>query len=284
MAESIATENIEEQKPEPVSVNLDGARLIFKEEMKYGKKGKVKNPWTDYFYNEKIVHSEDVLSAAQWILKNAQFPVTDTQKDEYLFAALLHDIGRFEEIIRLSKDRTERTDHGLYTAERLRMRGLNDEALILALEHHGHAVKAYFNDERVQSLPPEQRQRSERIFHFVRDVDRIGNFYRWSLSPEILENLDGMLLPHSKAVGENVMNDILRNRMVDYNKIYSFEEQLAAFASWTFGIQLKESFEYLHHFKATRGIFFLLEKHIEDRVTVTLIEEKVTNFIQDHIN
>ena len=80
------------------------------------------------------------------------------------------------------------------------------------------------------------------------------------------------------------MNDILHNRMVDYKKIHSFEEQLTAFASWTFDIQLKESFRYLNHFKATRGIFFLLEKHIEDRVTVSLIEEKVTNFIQDHIN
>ena len=274
------TEETPLPKTEPVVENLDFARLIFKEEMKYGKKEKIKNPWTDYFYNEKILHSEDVLSAAQWILKNASFPVTAQQKDEYLFAALLHDIGRFEEIARLSKDRSQHTDHGLYTAERLRLRGLDDEALILALEHHGHVESAYFNDPRVQSLPPEQKKRSEKIYHFVRDVDRIGNFYRWCLSPEILENIDGMVSVHRHAVSEDVLDDVLHTRSVDYKKIRSFEDRLVAITSWVFSIQLKESFDYIHHFKAMRGMFHLMEKHIDDRATVSMIEEKVTDFIQ----
>lgn len=277
------TEDISHQKIEPITENLDSARLIFKEEMKAGKKGKTKNPWTDYFYNEKIIHSEDALSAAQWIIKNAQFSITPKQKDEYLFASLLHDIGRFEEIKRLSNDRKDKIDHGVCTAEHLRQRGLNDEALILALEHHGHAESAYFNDPRVQSLPKEQKQRSEAIYHFVRDVDRICNFYRWCLSPEIWENIDGTLSVHSGTVNESIINDVLHYRSVDYKKIQSFEDKLVAVSSWVFSLRLKESFDYIDHFKAMRGMFHLMEKHIEDRVTVSLIEEKITDFIQNHL-
>ena len=89
-----------------------------------------------------------------------------------------------------------------------------------------------------------------------------------------------MISVHRRAVSEAVLDDVLHSRSVDYKKIRSFEDRLVAITSWVFSVQLKESFDYIRHFKAMQGMFHLMEKHIDDRVTVSLIEEKVTDFIQ----
>lgn len=263
--------------------NLTSARHIFKEEVQTWKPEKGKDFWIDYFYDEKIIHSEDVSKAAEWLLKNALSPVTQKQKDELLFASLLHDIGRFEEINRLSKDRKDKTDHGVCTAKLLRQRGLKDEALILALEHHGHSEPLYYNDERVQSLSDTQKKRSKKIFEFVRDVDRIGNFHRWTLTKDTLEKIDGEVSVHTKSVNKEVIDDIFHSRPVDYKKLRSFEDRIAAITSWVFALYLKESFMYINHFKTMRGMFYLLEKHVDDKSTVALIEERVNEHIQKQL-
>ena len=79
------------------------------------------------------------------------------------------------------------------------------------------------------------------------------------------------------------MDDILHCRSVDNKKIRSFEDRMAAITSWVFALYLKESFMYVDHFEAMGGMFYLLEKHVDDKATVSLIEEKVNEYIQKQL-
>ena len=130
------------------------------------------------FAEEKYVHSLQVLGAGNYILGHEEFFINKSPEfiDLAKTVLVLHDIARFEEIVRRSQNITN-YDHGVEGAKLLEdLPPFSNILITLPIKHHGHMIEDFYNDDAFKAInDPQQIEDVKNLIFLVRDADKIAN-------------------------------------------------------------------------------------------------------------
>lgn len=212
---------------------------------------------------EKIVHSYQVLGAGNLILKNEDcYQNSNIEEVDLLKSTLLlHDLGRFEESIRVG------IDHGVYGAELLKnIAEFSKTSVLLAIKHHGHLIEDLWEDEEYKALSDEEKKEVKKYIFLVRDADKIANFYLLSRKFDEMEDL--FFYPKrkiaSKEVGTKIFDDFSSFRAINKKEVKTVAEQALMVLACVFDLNYKASFKFLDKTEAVKKLFMNCCKYWEE--------------------
>ena len=202
------------------------------------------------FMLEKIRHSYQVLGAGNFLLKHERcFADLSEDRKDYLQAiVLLHDIGRFFEILEIRQGR--RVDHGAYGAQYLTaFKDFNDMDALLPIKHHGHLIECLFEDDDFKMLSEQKQKEVLKISFLVRDADKLANFYLLSHEYGTMEKVffveNCFDNPYSQEIGDEVWKDFTMCQCINRKNIHNFAEHALFFLAWIFDLHYQYSFVFL---------------------------------------
>lgn len=234
---------------------------------------------------EKIRHSYQVLGVGNYILEHeACFSNCKDEEREYLQAAvLLHDIGRFYEVIVASQG--ERIDHGVYGAQMLtHIPEFNKFDIVLAIRHHGHIIEDMYNDDDYKRLSLEQQERVKQLAFLIRDADKLANFYLLATHFKDIENVffpsSNFKSPSEKKVSVNVLADFTSFRTVNRKEIRNFADHALGFLSWVFDVNYYSSFIFMEKLNLIDRLCQCLSQFWEKRAAKNY-QAKIEEYVVD---
>lgn len=234
--------------------------------------------------NEKIRHSYQVLGAGNFILRHEPcFATLKSQEIDKLQAmVLLHDIGRFYEV--LMAEKKQFIDHGVYGAEMLaQIPEFNQKDIVLPIRHHGHLIEALYVDEEYMALADEEKAIIRRNAFLVRDADKLANFH---LLATHFDEYGPMFLvagehkdPHSKDISEKIRGDFLSHKSIIRSEVRNLAEKALLLWAWIFDVNYSSSFLFMErlHLAETLFKFFSCYWKEED---ACLFKDEMEKFIE----
>ena len=218
--------------------------------------------------DEKIRHSYQVLGVGNFLLKHEPYfaNFSEEEKDYFRATVLLHDVGRFYEILKIGEG--ERIDHGVHGAEMLyKIPEFSAPDVVLPVRHHGHLIEALYEDEEYQALSDEMKDRVKHITFLVRDADKLANFY---LLVSLFEEMSPLFFvesafknPHNKYLTDVAKGDFLAHRTVLVNHITNFAEKALGYLSWVYDLNYDASFVYMDKLSIVSRLEKLFERYID---------------------
>lgn len=240
------------------------------------------------FMEEKIKHSYQVLGMGNLLLKHVVcFERLSKEDKDYLQAVvLLHDVGRFAEIIK--KKSGERFDHGVCGARILEGNDLfNAPDCVLPIRHHGHLIDYLYRDEDYMCLPETMRQRVRLVSFLVRDADKLANFYLLAKNFKEIEDVFFAVYcfeePHSQKISAEVRADFMAHKSVRREYACNFADMALFFIAWVYDLNFRTSFEVLEKLKIMEKLIFWFSKFWV-KADVFLIEQEINKFIRQKVD
>lgn len=196
-------------------------------------------------------------------------------------ALLLHDIGRFEEIVTVYKDKAmqawgKKHDHGALGALILAENpAYNDAKIVLAVRHHGHMIKDFYQDEEYQALPPAERERAELVVKLVRDADKL-DLYRLQREEDSIENDPFFCsLPEElkyAPISPAVWEQFSAGRTICHKDIRSLSDRILGCISWRFDFNYPLTEKIYRREGYHDMLLRLLAKYCPDKALLSTIE------------
>lgn len=231
--------------------------ILYKEYQ--GSLSKISVDYQREFMEEKIRHSYQVLGYGNLLLRSERcFQQLLPAEREFLQAVvLLHDIGRFYEII--EKYAGHVVDHGVYGAQYLaHIESFNRCECLLPIRHHGHLINKLYEDEDYLVLPKELRERVRNTAFLVRDADKLANFYLLSQRFEEVEDVFFVAYcfeqPNSKAITPAVWDDFMSQCSVKRENVRNFADMALFFLAWIYDLNFESSFHILQRLKTVERL------------------------------
>ena len=216
--------------------------------------------------DEKIRHSYQVLGAGNFLLRHEPCFASLSPKeiDKLQAAVLLHDIGRFYEIL-MMKD-GQFVDHGVYGAKMLaQIPEFNQKDIVLPIRHHGHLIEALYDDEEYKALLASEKKLIKRNAFLVRDADKIANFY---LLISHFDEYGPMFLvsseykdPNNKDVSGKVRKDFLNHKCVTRGDVCNLADKALCLWSWFYDINYDASFLFIKRLHILEKFFAFLSRY-----------------------
>ena len=271
-----------------IAENLTSALDLLNKKIKTASEQIKYYTWCEAFVQEKVKHTMDVLAVAQELLSMRKVPFSNEQAERLLFGALMHDIGRFREIPLLAQNPAVKHDHGKYSEEILREEGLTDEAMLMALCHHGHRTQDLETDPRFRKLSSQEQADCRQIFELVQDADKIANWQLYIDNPAMVNHINLVKHPRTKEVSKEILENFKNNELADYRFAKGFEDYLIGSLSWIFEIHWLVSYQLLQKRNLLDRIFFQAGKDMNDslllmnlqRMAQTYLDTKLEELIQ----
>ncbi len=235
--------------------------------------------WCEAFVQEKVKHTMDVLAVAQELLSMRKVPFSNEQAERLLFGALMHDIGRFREIPLLAQNPASKHDHGKYSADILREEGLTDEAMLLAIQHHGHRTQDLETDILFRRLSAEQQTDCRQIFEVIQDADKIANWQLYADNPSMVNHINLVKYPPTKEISKEILQNFKNNEIADYRFAKGFEDFLIGSLSWIFEIHWLVSFQLLQKRNLLDRVFFQAGKDVNDPLLLMNLQRTAQAFL-----
>lgn len=230
------------------------------------------------FMEEKIRHSYQVLGMGKLLLqKEAYFRQLSLDEQEFFEAVvLLHDVGRFYEIIR--KVAGESIDHGVYGAQYLSYIDVfNKPECLLAIYHHGHLIERLYEDIGYLALSEEQKERVRYGCFLVRDADKLANLYLLCRNFKKVENVFFAAYcfenPYHKVITPAVWNCFMKHMSVKRGDVHNFADMALFFLAWVFDLNFTTSFEFLEKMNVVEKLIAHFSKFWLEKDFAVLREE-----------
>jgi len=260
--------------------------LLNQEYQKY--RENVKNNYFLSIIDEKIRHSYQVLGVGNFLLRHEEILSSGKvgQKSYLQAMALLHDVGRFYEMA--VREKGLAVDHGVYGAELLsETKYFNAIDFTLPIKHHGHMIKQLYEDDAYQSLPLDMREKVEKSCFFVRDADKLANYYL------LMSNFEEMKLlfcnslefgtNQTKAVSADVLDGFFQHRAILKETVYSLADKVLFFIAWIFDLNYVSSFVFLQKLDIIPRLFSLFSEYLDEN-TALRCKVEAENFILSKLN
>lgn len=241
------------------------------------------------FAQEKITHSLQTLGAANFIIKHEAY-FANQPKDFIELAktaVLLHDIGRFEEVVALYRQ-SGKIDHGPAGASLLsKTHDYNSLLITLPVKHHGHIAKQLYGDEEYTNIPnASTKEQITKISSLVRDADKIANFNLMTNKPEIVEPI---FVPFSNqvpdgCVSQAVAEEFLANKTITYANRRTRADCMLTYISWSFDINYNSSFDFCLKLNIIDKLFILLKKYNSDEQQNIKFRSSLLNFVEEKMS
>lgn len=241
------------------------------------------------FVNEKIIHSHQVLDAANYLLKkentfkNWSFKLLRLARQ----AALFHDIGRFYEVENMYCRSQQPNNHARYGYDFLRQYPeYNDLRILLPVKHHSSMIEKLYEDYEFTNVEDPQRKfEIEKITFLVRDADKIANF---RLLAHADRNIRRLFLQELKAqpfrspISEKPLQSFLSRQPVKRSDIQTTSDRILSLICWIFDLNYASSFVYLQKYGRINHLLHALRKSNTDMVLQEQIEKNVNDYLMEH--
>lgn len=192
---------------------------------------------------EKIIHTYNVVKVSKYLSEKMRLNREDTELAEII--ALLHDIGRFEQLKEFNSFEDYSTiDHAtagvkiLFKEKMIRKfikEETYDEVIFQAIQNH--------NRIKIDTMEISSRA----LFHskLIRDSDKIDNFrLQAQVSPEKL--LDTTMQEiEQEDITESTFTDLINKRLVDFSKRKTNLDKWISLVGFIYDLNFKESMEYI---------------------------------------
>lgn len=244
------------------------------------------SPLLSLYAQEKLVHSLQVYGAGCFILKHEPCfnKYSEILKKKALTAVLLHDIGRFSEIIITHTSPDNHSDHGILGSEILKnLPEYNDVRITLSIKHHGHMIEELYDDNEYRQIKNKELQKEvEQIAFLIRDADKIANLYLFNRkSKEYYKLIYDNVAPENvnKGLSPHILNYFLQQKVIPTKEVCSLVDRIISILCWIFDINYASSFKFLRDMSPFDSFFTLLSKHNSDKKLQETIVQNTKNYI-----
>lgn len=216
--------------------------------------------------DEKIKHSYQVLGAGNFILRHEPcFAGCKPEEIDKLQAmVLLHDIGRFYEILLIGEGK--QLDHGVYGAEMLaKMPMFSANDITVPIRHHGHLIEELYADEEYKNLSVSEQKLIERNSFLVRDADKLANFYllitQFGKYGPMFLSASEYKAPYNKNISERVNKDFFAHKCVTRGDVCNLADKALCLWSWFYDVNYDSSFLFIQRLHILERFFACLSKY-----------------------
>lgn len=228
----------------------------------------------------KEEHTARVCQEMRYILHGLEVSESDAHLAEA--AALLHDVGRFEQFRRYRTYADPKScDHGLLGCQVLcengALEGLDEpekKILLDAVRWHGS-----------KAVPPQLEQRSAFFCRLVRDADKldvlgllIDNFTRYYQDPTTFD-LE-VEFADEPFVSQTVLDAILRGQLVDYRQIRTLHDAQLVLLGWVFDISFTPALARI----AGKRYLEKLAAFLPDKPDIRRAVEHIFSYVRTRLN
>lgn len=188
--------------------------------------------------------------------------------------ALLHDIGRFEQY---KKYRTfsdgKSQDHALLGISILEKEGVLVDICIKERNILLNAIRFHNTFEIPGNIDPE----SLLFIKLIRDADKLDildilvNFYE---KPGDYPNLSVSEASMSPGYSQQVLEDVLNGKLIDYNNVKTSGDMKLLRLSWIFDINFRYTFEYIKN----KGYWDKIIKSLPDTEDIRNVQKLISDY------
>ena len=254
-------------------INLDNVRLQFNNFLRqYDNK-------SEPGFKLKVTHTLNVVNNSRLLATNMNLSEEDIDLAQLI--AYLHDIGRFEELVKFKGFESVKNDHALY-ASKILFEGNLIREFINDNQYDNIIMKAIENHNK---LSIESKLNDRELLHakILRDSDKLDNFRVKieepieSLFPGKINKIEEL---NNSLISDRVYNSIINNECVNIqDRVYPLD-YLICILGFIFDINFKETFTIIKEKNYTDKLI--------DRFNYTNIEtvrkiESIRTIIKDYI-
>ena len=191
-------------------------------------------------FNLKVVHTYHVVDDAIMISKKIGLSEEDVNLAALI--ALLHDIGRFDELKNLKKFDSIRNDHAMFASKLLFEEGLITN--FIDTDKYNNIIKKAIENHNKKQI--EEGLSDKELLHakIIRDADKLDN-YRVkkeeklkNIFPGVVNNKEEF---ENSLISDNVYNSVMKEECVDIkDRKYPLDYWICVLA-FTFDLYFKET-------------------------------------------
>lgn len=255
-------------------IDIEKARISFKKFLsKYDESDKQS-------FNLKVVHTYHVVDNAKAIATKSNLSDEDIKLAELI--ALLHDIGRFEEITFLNKFDNVAFDHAAYGVKML----FEDNLIRDFIEDNSYdeIIKAAIDNHNKLAIQDGLDDRCLLHSKIIRDADKLDNF-RVNKEEKIEVIFPGKIKGRddieNSTLSDKVYETIKEKKCVDVHDRITVLDHFVCVLAFIFDLNFKESFEIIND---SNYINILIDKFKYNDLETKNRMEHIRNMMNDYIN
>lgn len=220
----------------------------------------------------KMIHTYCVVETSKYIVIHEQLSQEDYQLS--LLIALLHDIGRFEQLKQFNSFSDQNVDHAL-----LGVKILFEDNLIrefIDTDQYDQIIKSAIQYHSLYQLPVIKDQKILLHAKLIRDSDKLDNFRVKNI--ESIETLFDISEENfvNQLVSDNIIDDIKKHHLILSSNRKNEVDMWVSYFAFVFDLNFNASFQYL---KETQYI----RKNI-DRFVYNPLLKKQMEFVKNECN
>jgi HD superfamily phosphodiesterase len=256
-------------------IDLQKARIAFKEYINsYDNQN-------DPGFNLKVVHTYYVVDNAIMIAKKLNLSQEDIELASLI--ALLHDLGRFDELKNLQRFDSVGNDHAMFASKILFEDGLISN--FIDTDKYNNIIKKAIENHSKKSIELGLNDKEMLHAKIIRDADKLDN-YRVKVEEEV-ENIFPKIVNSNKdledsLISDSVYNSVMNEECVDIkDRVYPLDYWICILA-FTFDINFKET---LLIIKENNYIDKLVDRftYTYSKDKMNIIRNVINNYIDKHI-
>ena len=189
----------------------------------------------------KIVHTYGVVEAAEFICKNENLNEEDTNLAKLI--ALLHDIGRFEQLKKFNSFDDNQFDHALFGVKVL----FEDNLIRKFIEDSSYddIIKKSIEYHSKFKFPNDNSDKEELHIKIIRDADKLDNFRVKKYEKfETLFDISEEELAEEE-VSNNIMDNIRDHKLILHKDRNTFMDMWVSYLAFVFDLNFKSSYLFI---------------------------------------
>ena len=189
----------------------------------------------------KRIHTFCVVDAAEYICRHERLSQEDTQLA--LLIALLHDIGRFEQLKKYNSYDDNIMDHADFGVQVLFQEGMIRK--FLETQEYDELIRQAIANHSRYALPEIADERALLHCRIIRDADKLDNFRvkatesleaHFDVSKEVVEK---------ETVSDNILEAIRENRCILRGERTTHLDMWISYLAFIFDLNCPSSFRYI---------------------------------------
>ena len=228
----------------------------------------------------KVVHTYGVVEAAEFICRNEKLSEEDTELA--ILIALLHDIGRFEQLKKFNSFDDKKFDHALFGVKVL----FEDNLIRKFIDGDKYDTiirKAIENHSRFK-VPDGNTERETLHINIIRDADKLDNFRVKKYEKiETLFDISEEELGQQE-ISEKIMNCIKNHDLIFHDDRKTCMDMWVSYLAFIFDLNFKSSYMFVkNNDYINSNIDKVKYTNIKTKISMEEIRKNMLAYIDDNL-
>ncbi len=189
----------------------------------------------------KLIHTLEVVHTTEYLCLHEN--ITGIEKDLAYLIALLHDIGRFEQIKRFNSFDDRNVDHAT-----LGVQVLFDEGMIRQFiedDQYDEVIRKAIAYHSLYKVPKGLDSFLLKQVLLIRDSDKLDNFRVKNIeSIQTLFSISDEIF-YTQRVSKNILNDIENHRLILKENRHNEVDMWVSYFAFVFDLNFKSSYQFI---------------------------------------